>query len=184
MAKVVDIEHLEKYSAAKWWTPGHTLMQWWQELESYRQAHLYEAKFFIIRKNFLGSLIIIISAINGSALIQSFASINRWKIYIGISAISAAILAGLQSSLKDTLRADEHKKAAAKLGNLQHKIEQTIAEYGGTPTKATLREFNKLIEDWEKVEEKAPVVSPNLLRFRYWRAETASKNKVEKLKAA
>lgn len=161
-----DLANTSGHSPAEWWTPGHTLIEWWEQLDALCQAHFAKAKRLIFRKNLLGVSIVILTTVAGSALFKTTQETTAsWiKITGGVLSLSAAVLAGLQSSLKDTLTSEVNRTAAAEYTHLKHKIELALARQEGKPTTESIKAQESFLEEWKTIDKEAPVINDRLLK--------------------
>src|SRR6185369_2622736 len=90
-----------------------------------QRAHYLSADHFGRRKYWLGIPAVVLSTLVGTAV---FASLQKqpefWlQIAIGLASVLAAVLAGLQTFLGYTERAEKHRIAGAKYGALGRELE-------------------------------------------------------------
>jgi hypothetical protein len=107
----------------------------------------------------LGVPVVILSTVVGSSV---FATLQEetdiWiKIAVGVFSILSAVLASMQTFLRQAERAEKHKAAAAQYGRLKKEIEQirTFPPPDGEAGQAVIR---ALLEQIDKLATESPVI--------------------------
>lgn len=106
-------------------TIKEVLDDWYNRVSITQRAHYLSADHFGRRKYWLGIPAVVLSTLVGTAV---FASLQKqpefWlQIAIGLASVLAAVLAGLQTFLGYTERAEKHRIAGAKYGALGRELE-------------------------------------------------------------
>jgi hypothetical protein len=106
-------------------TLKEVLDDWYTRVSITQRAHYLSADHFGRRKYWLGVPAVVLSTLVGTAV---FASLQKqpelWlQISIGLASVLAAVLAGLQTFLGYTERAEKHRIAGAKYGALGRELE-------------------------------------------------------------
>lgn len=130
------------------------LDDWYNRVSITQRAHYLSAGHFERRKYWLGVPAIVLSTLVGTAV---FASLQKqpelWlQISIGLASVLAAVLAGLQTFLGYTERAEKHRIAGAKYGALGRELEVL---------RASDQTSNETIEDIRKRLDVLALESPN-----------------------
>ncbi len=137
------------------------LEEWHFRVRRSHFAHHTAAANYEKMNRYLGIPAIILSTIVGTtifATLQQSTSIYI-EILVGLFSISAAVLTSLNTFLGYSERADKHKIAAVKYGDLRTEIEQ----YMRFPSEEN---FEKVLESfrnrWKKQNEESPIISEKL----------------------
>jgi hypothetical protein len=135
-------------------TIKRVLDDWYNRVSITQRAHYLSADHFGRKKYGLGIPAIILSTLVGTAV---FASLQKqpelWlQIAIGLASVLAAVLAGLQTFLGYTERAEKHRIAGAKYGALGRELEVL---------RASDQVSNETIEDIRKRLDVLALESPN-----------------------
>jgi hypothetical protein len=141
------------------------LKNWHNEINILIQAH-YETAIKKKRMNYVvGIPLIMLEIIIASYMIFTITQDPsiKLKMIVGALVILAAILAALQTFLKYSEQAEDHRNAQARFRNLMISIDQVLA----LPPKeehALVEWCDKFRERWNEVSIDAPVISKRLLK--------------------
>jgi hypothetical protein len=135
------------------------LAKWQEETCRAQTAHFYSAARLERLKNGIGILVITLSTIAGSSV---FATLQnepdaRIKIAIAVTSLAAALLAGIQTYLGHSQRAEKHRLAAIKFGALKKEIEVTQTTLTDDPEEWK-KISNSLLEIRNHLSEESPTI--------------------------
>jgi hypothetical protein len=155
--------------------PNHLLRGWLLHAHKGRDRHDLAARQCDQQRYWLGIPATIISAIVGTATFAALqvSSGPRTQLIVGVLAVLAAILTGLQSFLDLGARAERHRFAGAKYKAVIRHMEQLGI---GTISLQSLDApvITELRTTLDNLEEEMPVVPPNV----YTAIEARYRNKV------
>jgi hypothetical protein len=133
------------------------------------RAHYKAVDISTWRNNALGIPAILASTIVGTSI---FATLNtspdiRWRIAAGLVALLAASLSALQTFFRYAERAERHRIAAAKYGDLRRRCDLLAVKYDSASTEqrpAALVELASVISDFGTLALESPGVSDHAYR--------------------
>jgi hypothetical protein len=138
--------------------PKELLIDWLLRIRRIQLAHAKSATYFERLNFWLGIPVVALTTLVGTSV---FATLQKEagtsiKIAVGIASVLAAILAGLQTFLRYSERAERHRVTGAKYGVLRREIEQKLA----LPS-TTIEEIEKYVDSmrmrWDKLSEDSPM---------------------------
>jgi hypothetical protein len=131
---------------SKQWLNGVTILQ----RSQYRTAKLCSLLHFCV-----GLPLVVISGAVGTAVFATLKTSPEisTKIVVGLLSLTATVLAGLQTFLRLSERAEQHKQAGVRYGALRRELELEIVS--DTLTHEFLVEFGRR---WTALDEEAPTV--------------------------
>ncbi|HYW20003.1 MAG TPA: SLATT domain-containing protein [Nodularia sp. (in: cyanobacteria)] len=137
-------------------SPEELLISWYQRLRESQFSHYEAAKTFERINYWLGIPSVILSTIVGTSI---FATIGesvdtKAQIMVGLVSVVAAALAGLQTFLRFSERAEKHRAVAARYGALRREIEEFLS-VGESITRESLTPVRQSID---RLAEEAPNV--------------------------
>lgn len=119
---------------------GQLLLEWLRRARESQWGH-YGAERRLLRAHyFLGVPVVALTAFSGTSVFATLSSRpDQWfQVLVGTTAVIAAILGGLQTFLRSTDRAADHRAAATKYAALRRRLEQAIAIGVGTDDAAAV----------------------------------------------
>lgn len=136
---------------------GELLLKWLRRIKKAHIAHTRSATYFERLNFILGISVIIFSTFAGTSLLATDPAL---KIMASIASILAAILAGLQTFLRLSERAEKHRIAGSKFGGLRREIEQELAFLSDDKDSAAFVESIRI--RWENLTEGSPTAPQGL----------------------
>jgi hypothetical protein len=109
-------------------TKTELLQRWHKRLREMQTSQYEAAKPMALRNLQLGIPVVVLSTIVGTSV---FASLQKqvslgWQITVGLISVLAAVLAGLQTFLRYSEKAEAYRMAGAKAGAVRREIEQLL----------------------------------------------------------
>jgi hypothetical protein len=134
------------------------LDQWHTGVRILHHAHARAAVSFERRGRFLGVPVIILTTAVGTSIFAGAESSPTLKIIAGLLSLGAAVLSALQTTLKYSEVASQHKAAAQKYGKLRREIEVHEVSLQ-TETQASLTALlEKLQDEWDTLDDQSPTI--------------------------
>lgn len=144
----------------------HLLAEWHRRCEETQYGH-YTAERVCTRLNYLlGIPVVGLSALAGTSTFASLQETTNKDLLIatGFVSITAAVLASLQTFLRFSERAEQHRTVAAKYGAVKRHIEQMRTNASATE-KETYDFMDSIRQQMDSLAEKAPGVSGLVFRL-------------------
>jgi len=121
----------------------------------FSERHYRDAEAAFRRHQLMGIPVVIIGAVVTTSI---FATLNTspaigWKICAGALSLVGAILSALQTFLKFSDKASEHKAAAANYRALGRKVDIFLLQYKGTPRPEDPLAFTSALNQLERIAE-------------------------------
>jgi conflict system pore-forming effector with SLATT domain len=142
--------------------PASVLADWQKRIEANEQAHYKYSQFLSSRYTTIGIIAVVLSAVVGSSLFLGVES-GVVKFGQGVLSIVVAILAGLQTFLRLSERAEKHRSIAAQLGSIRRDIDITESD-----DKAAIAKIKERLERidapiipgsvWQRIEKAVATV--------------------------
>jgi len=134
------------------------LDQWHTGVRILHLAHTRSAVSFERRGRFLGVPVIILTTAVGTSIFAGAETSPTLKIIAGLLSLGAAVLSSLQTTLKYSEVAGQHKAAAQKYGKLRREIEVHQVSVQ-TETQASLTALlEKLQDEWDTLDDQSPTI--------------------------
>jgi hypothetical protein len=129
--------------------------QWLNGVIILQRAHYRTAKLCSVLHFCIGIPLVLVSATVGTAVFATLKSSPEptTKIVVGLLSVAATVLAGLQTFLGLSERAEKHKQAGVRYGALRRELELEIVN--GTPAHAFLSDFRGR---WDAFDAETPTV--------------------------
>jgi hypothetical protein len=143
-----------------WRDAEGVLSKWQKRARESQYSHNESAKYFENASYWLGVPVIVLSTVVGTTVFATLQKQVSLKIQIGLGTISviAAILAGLQTFLRYSERAEKHRAVAAEYGAVRRQIEEIVAlplAFRGTP-KDFLEQLRKKLDSLAQTAPSVP----------------------------
>jgi hypothetical protein len=147
------------------------LKSWYHRLRESQFSHYEAAKAFERMNYWLGIPSVILSTIVGTSI---FATVGesvdtKVQIIVGLVSVTAAALAGLQTFLRFSERAEKHRAVAARYGALRREIEELLS-VGESITRENMTPIRQSID---RLAEEAPNV-PSIIWKKTQKALTSN----------
>jgi hypothetical protein len=141
--------------------PKDLLDDWLFRIRKAQLAHVKTAVYFGRVNLWLGVPVVILTTLVGTSV---FATLQKEaatsiRIAAGLASVLAAIMAGLQTFLRYSERAERHRVSGGKYGTLRREIEQRLAFPPANPDELS-NYVDSLRERWDKLSEDCPT-APN-----------------------
>lgn len=149
--------------------PKDLLVDWHLRIRKAQLGHIKTAVYYDRVNLWLGIPVVVLTTLVGTtvfATLQKEASTST-RIAAGVASVLAAIMAGLQTFLRYSERADRHRVSGGKYGMLRREIEQRLA-FSPPASDDLVAYINSLRERWDKLAEDCPT-APN----RIWKSAGA-----------
>lgn len=136
------------------------LIDWYHRIRFSQYAHYESAKLLERMNYWLGVPLILLSTFVGTSIFSSLGkSVNpSTQILIGLTSIMSATLAGLQTFLRLSERAESHRKAGAEYGSLRREIQEKLASCSQISTENTTLIREKI----DRLAKESPHI-PNII---------------------
>lgn len=135
------------------------LETWKDKVRRAQMAHYANANRCDRRHLYLGIPVVVLSVIAGATVLSNLSSDLKWiQILIGTISMFVAILAGLQTFLKLADRAEKHRVAAIRFGDLKREIDTLLV----TPSDNPATSIESVRERWNKTNEQSPMAVSGL----------------------
>jgi hypothetical protein len=137
-------------------TPSDVLSRWLKRARESQLSHHLMAEKLGSRNNYFGVATIVITAISGATTLMTSLT-GEPKVLLGIASLAAAVLASLQTFLKNDEKANLHKASAASYGSVRRLLELASAADPETiqaSLKVAKEELDKLAKDSPSVSKK------------------------------
>lgn len=141
------------------------LLAWIRRARESQFAHYEQATRLRRGSTLLGVPVIVITAIVGTTVFSSIAenATSAWvKIVVGLLSVSASVLSSLQTFMKLSEKAEQHRIFGARYGGIRRKLEQIYAARGNEPVTTSLLEY--LNNDLNALAEEAPDVPAKAIK--------------------
>jgi hypothetical protein len=138
------------------------LKQWLKGLRIFHAAHFRAATFYARLGRLLGVPVVALTTIVGTTIFTTMAEAqDDWlKIGAGVLSLLAAILAGVQTFLDYSGRAQRHHHAGVEFGSLRREVEEFLAF---SRNDQEIEEFMKKTRTrWDTLVEASPDVSQKI----------------------
>jgi len=128
--------------------------KWREKVRRAQMAHYARANRCDHQNLLLGVPVIVLSAVAGATVFAAPPDTLRWlTVVVGCLSILGAILAGLQTFLKLSERAEKHRLAAARYGDLKREAEALLA----SPPPDVAAALDKFRIRWDKSNQESPM---------------------------
>ncbi|MFL6207532.1 MAG: SLATT domain-containing protein [Pyrinomonadaceae bacterium] len=133
------------------------LDDWLFRIRKAQLAHIKTAVYFERVNLWLGVPVVILTTLVGTSV---FATLQKEtatsiKIAVGIASVLAAIMAGLQTFLRYSERAERHRVSGGKYGTLRREVEQRLA-FPLSNSDELNNYIDLLRQRWDKLSEDCP----------------------------
>lgn len=135
-----------------------------ERLKVLHRAHWEAAKAYKRYSRSLGLPVVVLTTATGTALFASLESSGgQWQILAGSLALTAAVLAAVQTFLNYSEQAAEHRAAAPRWGVLRRKAQLLLVSPPESveDLKSDLTNINN---EWTEIEESVPGVPPKIYK--------------------
>jgi len=138
------------------------LTDWLRRLKETQAAHYESSKPLAGYNLALGIPVVVLTAFVGTSV---FATLEKdveplIKIAVGLISVTAAILSSLQTFLRFSERAEQHRSTAARSGVVRRQIEQLIA--GGDWSNIPSDKIDKIRNEIDRISESAPSIKESV----------------------
>ncbi len=143
--------------------PNNLLADWLLRIRIGQSAHIKAATYFYRLNFWLGIPVVILTVLVGTsvfATLQKEAD-TRIRVAAGIASVLAAVLAGIQTFLRYSERAEKHRASAVKYGILRREMEQKLAFPPASPDELAAY-VDSLRVRWDKLSEECPTAPERL----------------------
>ena len=135
------------------------LENWKVKVRRAQMAHYAAANRCERRHLYLGVPVVILSAVTGALVFADLSKLFDWVTWaVGFASITISILAGLQTFLKLAERAEQHRVAAGRFGNLKRKLDAVIVS--SPPSMEEI--INDIREEWNAITTESPMAVSSL----------------------
>jgi hypothetical protein len=146
-------------------TPTNLIANWQSRIGRMKDAH-YTAATVLQRGHFyLGLPATIASTFVGATVFTSLATSTYWPVQIaaGLLSLAAGVLVALQTFLRHSERAEQHRLAGSNYGTLKSEIELLATFTPDDPTQLCAR-LDSLRRHWDEIRERSPAIPPRLAK--------------------
>lgn len=141
------------------------LLAWIRRARESQFAHYEQATRLRRGSTLLGVPVIVITAIVGTTVFSSIAESSTSatvKIVVGLLSVSASVLSSLQTFMKLSEKAEQHRIFGARYGGIRRKLEQIYAARSTEPITTSLLEYLNI--DLNTLAEEAPDVPAKAIK--------------------
>lgn len=141
------------------------LRAWYKRVTLSSQSHYGTATGFALQNKIVGLFSILLSGVVGTSLLTTMSQgpADLRRIIQGIVSYGAAVLAGWQTFMKLTERAEMHRNYGASYGRLRRALEDALRRVHAGPLSEP--EIKRITDTWDLLASHAPAI-PN----RIWSA--------------
>ena len=137
--------------------PYDLLIDWLIRIRVAQLGHIKSATYFDRLNFWLGIPVVALTTIVGTSVFATLQneSSRSLKIATGVGSVIAAVLAGVQTFLRYSERAEKHRVTSGKYGVLRREVEQNLAFAPSSSDE--LKEYvDSLRLRWDKLTEDSP----------------------------
>jgi hypothetical protein len=141
------------------------VLAWIRRARESQFAHYEQATRLRRGSTLLGIPVIIITAIVGTTVFSSIAQAttsDNVKIVVGLLSVSASVLSSLQTFMKLSEKAEQHRVFGARYGGIRRKLEHIYAARESQPITSQLLDY--LNNDLNALAEEAPDVPAKAIK--------------------
>jgi hypothetical protein len=141
--------------------PKDLFDDWLYRIRKAQLAHIKTAVYYDRVNLWLGVPVVILTTLVGTSVFATLQkeTVPLIRIAAGVASVLAAIMAGLQTFLRYSERAERHRISGGKYGALRREIEQRLA-FPPSDADALSNYVDSLRERWDKLGEECPT-TPN-----------------------
>jgi hypothetical protein len=132
------------------------LEDWWRRVREAQWAHYECSKRLSLANYLLGIPLVALAAFAGTVVFVNISSseVFELKLAVGMTLVLIAVLGGLQTFLRLSDRASEHRSAGAEYSCIRRLIEEQIAGVGDQG----VDRLSKIREGVDNLTERSPVI--------------------------
>jgi uncharacterized membrane protein YbhN (UPF0104 family) len=141
--------------------PKDLLEDWLFRIRKAQLAHIKTAVYFERVNLWLGVPVVILTTLVGTSVFATLQekAVTSIRIAAGVASVLAAIMAGLQTFLRYSERAERHRVSGGKYGTLRRELEQRLA-FPPANSDELANYIDSLRDRWDKLSEECPT-APN-----------------------
>ena len=138
--------------------PNVHLEEWHLDLKALYRGHWEAARYYQDRYTKLGGVAAILAAVAATGAFTQLTQIQvpLIQVGVGIFAILAAAIGGLQTFLRDSDQAAIHRRAGQRYGTMHRELDDYRMRYLQHPEKE--KELDRIQEEWSAADAEFPAI--------------------------